>query len=121
MSQSSYNNIRKYAAFIFMVFTVLSGSSEGFDSDSYIKAGKKAFIDILASNKLFIQGEKVSVHQSAIRNSEQDNDSFREFVAANSENTSLNNIKTNAFPLTLQVYCLNNIILKNNIWKNALF
>ena len=120
MSRSSYN-IKKYAAFIFMMFTVLSGSSDRIDSDSFIKVGKKVFIDILTTNKLFIQEARVSISHSRIRSSVQYNEGFREFLDANVEDSSLNHIQVYIFPLTILVYYLNNIILKNNIWKNAVF
>lgn len=121
MSQGSYRNIKKYAAFIFMVFTVLSGSSDAIDSDSFIKVGKRAFIDILITNKLFVQDTRVSIRQSLIRSSEQNSESFREFLYTNVEDTSLIHIQVYIFPITILVFYLNNIIIRNNIWKNALF
>ncbi len=121
MSHNSYNNIKKYAAFIFMVFTVLSGSSDRIDNDTFIKVGKKAFVDILASNRLLIQDARVSMNQPGIRSSVQDNEDFREFLYTNVQNFSLNHIQVYILPLTIIIYYFNNVIQKNNIWKNAVF
>ncbi|HYF84363.1 MAG TPA: hypothetical protein VEB00_15190 [Clostridia bacterium] len=121
MSRDSYNNIKKYAAFIFMVFTVLSGSSDRIDSDNFVKIGKKAFIDILATNKLFIQDAKVSINEARIRKSEKDNEGFRDFMDINAEDSGLKHIQFYILPLIVLVYYLNNLILKNSIWKKAVF
>lgn len=121
MSQNSYNNIKKYAAFLFMVFTVLSGSSDNYDSDNFVKVGRKAFIDILASNRFFIQDAKASVSESRIRSSIRNNEGFREFLYTNVESISLNYIQVYMFPLAIIIYYLNNMIQKNGIWKNAVF
>jgi hypothetical protein len=121
MSHNNYNNIKKYAAFIFMVFAVLSGSSDRIDDSTFIKAGKKAFVDILASNRLLIQDAKFSLNQQRIRSSIQDNNDFREFLYTNVEKISLNHIQANIFLLIVTIYYFNNIIQKNNIWKNAVF
>lgn len=120
MSRNSYNNIKKYAAFIFMVFTVLSGSSDGADSENFAKLGRKAFIDILSTNRAFIQDAKVSIGQSHLRSSVNDDDSFRSFLDTDIENTSLNNIQAYIL-LIIPVYYFNNLILKNSIWKSAVF
>ncbi len=121
MSRNSYNNIKKYAAFIFMVFTVLSGSSDGIDSDSFAKIGKKAIIDILATNKLFIQDAKISINELRIKKSEKDNESFRDFLDINVDDSGLKHIEFYLLPLIVLVYYLNNLILKNSIWKRAVF
>ncbi|HYE83859.1 MAG TPA: hypothetical protein VEG39_17055 [Clostridia bacterium] len=121
MSQNSYNSIKKYAAFIFMVFTVLSGSSDSFDTDSLVKIGRKAFIDILASNKMFIQESRITVSQSHIRSSGSEDEGFRRFLDTNVEASSLNYFQSYAAPLIISVFYLNNLILKNNIWKSAVF
>lgn len=121
MSRNSYNSIKKYAAFIFMIFTVLSGSSDGLDSDSFVRVGRKAFIDILASNRLFIQDARVSSIQLRRGSSIKENEDFREFLDTYADNSRLNNIRIYVFPLIIIVLCVNNRILKNNIWKNAVF
>jgi hypothetical protein len=122
MSHNSYNNIKKYAAFIFMVFAVLSGSSDRIGSESYAGVGTKAFIDILASSRILIPDTRVSIGQIRVRLNERDNDGFREFVSLNSEEPDFSHIQLYVFPLVIIViYYLNNIIQKNNIWKNAVF
>ena len=121
MSRDSYNNIKKYAAFIFMVFTVLSGSSDRIDSDNFVKIGKKAFIDILATNKLFIQDIKVSINESRINKAEKSHEGFRNFLAINEDDSSLKHVEFYTLPLIVSVYYLNNLILKNSIWKSVLF
>lgn len=121
MSRSSYYNIKKYAAFIFMVFTVLSGSSDGFGSDSFFEAGRKTFIDILETNKLFIQESKVSINQWRVKSFVKGNEGFKEFLDINADDTGLNHIQVCILPLMILVYYANNLIFKNSIWKNALF
>ncbi|HYE11199.1 MAG TPA: hypothetical protein VEF53_13555 [Patescibacteria group bacterium] len=121
MSRDKYNNIKKYAAFIFMVFTVLSGSSDGIDSDNFVKIGKRAFIDILATNKLFIQDVKVSVSESRIKKSEKDHEGFRGLLAINVTDSAPKHVEFYILPLMVLTYYLNNLILKNSIWKSALF
>ncbi|MDD4504138.1 MAG: hypothetical protein PHS15_04845 [Clostridiaceae bacterium] len=121
MSRRSYNNIKKYAAFIFMVFTVLSGSSDGIDSDSFVKAGRKAFVDILAANKLFIQESKVSINQPRIKSSVKENEGFKDFLDINVDDSGLKHIQVYILPLLILVYYANNLIFKNSIWKSAVF
>ena len=121
MSRSSYNNVKKYAAFIFMVFAVLSGSSERFDSDSFVKVGRKAFIDILATNRQFIQDAKVSINQSRSRSYAKENEGFKDFLDINVDDSGLKRIQVYILPLLILVYYLNNLIFKNSIWKRAVF
>ena len=121
MAQNSYKNIKKYAAFVFMVFTVLSGSSEAIDSDSFIKLGRKAFIDILISNKLFAQDAKLLTSQSRIKIRENNNSAIREFVDADASASSIINIYVYILLLILLIFYMNDLILKNNIWKSAVF
>jgi len=113
MPHNSYNNIKKYAAFIFMVFTVISGSSELFDFDSIVKGGKKALIDILVEGRFIAQDERLPLSRAHIQSIIQNNEELREFLDA--ENIQV------CISLTILICCLNNIIMKNNIWKNAVF
>jgi hypothetical protein len=121
MSQNSYNSIKRYAAFIFMVFTVLSGSSDGIDSDNFVKIGKKAFIDILATNKLFIQDTRISVNESRIKKSVKNHEGFRDFLDINADASALKHVEFYVLPLLVLLYYPNNLILKNSIWKSAVF
>lgn len=121
MSRKSYNNIKKYAAFIFMVFTVLSGSSDGIDSGNFLKIGRKAFIDILSTNRSFIQDIRESSSQLRSRSAIKGNEGFREFLDTYAEDSHLNDIQAYIFPLIIFLYCINNLILKNSIWKSAVF
>lgn len=121
MSHSSYNNIKKYAAFIFMIFTVISGSSEKFDSESFAKVGRKAFVDILAVNRQFIQYTRVSINQSCIRSSIRENEGFGDLLDINVDDSGLKYIQVYILLLLIFFYYANNFILKNNIWKSALF
>lgn len=121
MSGKSYNNIKKYAAFIFMVFTVLSGSSDRVDSDNYVRLGKKALIDIIGTNKLFAQDLRISSSQLRSRTAIEDNDGLRAFLDTYGEDPYLNNIRVFIIPLIIFIICINNPLLKNDIWKNAVF
>lgn len=121
MSQNNYSNIKKYAAFLFMVFTVLSGSSDRFGSDSIANIGKKAFIDILATNRLFVQDAKVSINEVRIKKSQKNQEGFRNFLDINVNDSGLKHIEFYLLPLTVLVYYLNNLISKNSIWKSAVF
>ncbi len=121
MSNNSYNNIKRYAAFIFMVFTVLSGSSEGFDSASYVKISKKAFFDILASNKLLIQEAGAQTDQSDTESQYREKNGFRELPGAITEAAALKHVQSNMLPLFASVYIINDTALKNNIWKSTVF
>jgi|GEM_PF-846952 len=121
MSHSSYNNIKKYAAFIFMIFTVISGSSERLDSDNFVRAGRKAFINILATNRQFIQNTRVSINQSVIGNTTRQNERFKDYLDINVDDSGLKYIHVYISLLLIFVYYLNNFILKNGIWKNAVF
>jgi hypothetical protein len=121
MSQNGYNNIKKYAAFIFMVFTVLSGSSERVSSYDFVKVGKKAFIDILTTNKLFIQDSKASVNQLCIKSSAKGNQGFRDFLDTNVDSSGLNYIQADIIRIAVSENSINNAIIKNSIWKNAVF
>ncbi len=121
MSEKNYNSIKKYAAFIFMVFTVLSGSSGRIDSDNYVRLGKKALIDIIVTNKLFPQDMKISSSQLRSRTIIEDNDGLRVFLDTYGEDSHLNNILVFVIPLIIFIICINNPLLKNNIWKNAVF
>ena len=121
MSRNRYNNIKKYAAFIFMVFTVLSGSSDRIDSDSFVKVGRRAFIDILATNRLFTQDARISSSQLRNRSAAVGNEGLRAFLDANVEDSRLNDIQLYMFPLIIFIFYINNLILKNNIWKSAVF
>jgi hypothetical protein len=104
-----------------MVFTVLSGAPEGFYSDSIFKAGKKAFIYILSTNKLVLQDAGASISQQRIGSFVQDNGGFREFLDAYAENSSLTHVQVCILLLIICEYYLISIILKNNIWKSAVF
>lgn len=121
MSRDNYNNIKKYAAFIFMVFTVLSGSSDRIDSENFVKIGKKAFIDILATNKLFAQELKVSMNDSRIKKSERENESFRRFLDIDANNSGTKYIQIYLMLLIILLFYLNNAALKNNIWRRTVF
>jgi len=104
-----------------MVFTVLSGSSESFGNDSFVKVGRKAFIDIIATNRLFIRDTKASVSQLRSRSFVKENAGLRDYLNTNTEDSSLNYIQSYILPLIILVYFSNNLIFKNNIWKNAVF
>lgn len=121
MSLNNYKNIKKYAAFLFMVFTVLSGSSDNIDSDSYIRAGRKAFIDIFASNMFFAQDIRELSGQMQRGSTIRINQVFREYLDNFAENSHLNDIKVYIIPLAVFVFYINNLISKNNIWKSAVF
>lgn len=121
MSQKNYNNIKRYAAFLFMVFTVLSGSSEKYDAVSILRTGKIAFVDISAINKLFIQGMKASAGVSDIKDFTRSNESFRDFLDVNGETSVLKYFMLYMLPLALSVCSFNNSITQNNTWRSALF
>lgn len=121
MSRNSYNNIKKYAAFLFMIFTVLSGSSESFDSNSVLRTGKNAFIDILVINKLFIQGIKASISDSGIKKSVEDHKGFKDFLDINADTSNQKYVQGYILPLTVSAYCVNDSIAKNNTWQSTLF
>ena len=121
MSGKSYKNIKKYAAFIFMVFTVLSGSSDRIDSDNYVKVGKKALVDIIGTNKLFAQDLRVSASQLRSRTAIEDDEDLSVFLDTFGEDSHLNNIWVYTIPLIIFIICINNLLLKNSIWKNAVF
>lgn len=121
MSHDNYKNIKKYAAFLFMVFTVLSGSSDNLDSGSFAGAGRKAFIDIFATKVLFAQDIRESSGQLQRGSNIRINQVFREYLDNFAENSHLSDIKVYIIPLTFFVLCLNNLISKNNIWKSAVF
>lgn len=103
-----------------MVFTVLSGSSETIDSYSFARISRKAIIDIFAASGASIQDAKASIAQSRIVFSEDDEKSFRSFLDSDFEAPSLNFIQVYIL-LTAFVYYFNNMMLKNSIWKNAVF
>ncbi len=103
MPHNSYNNIKRYAAFIFMVFTVFSGSSEVFDSD----------INTFAVSRFVAQNARLSLSRTHIQSSVQNNESLRKYPEAE-------NIQA-CVSFTILICILNNIIMKNSIWKNALF
>jgi hypothetical protein len=121
MSHNSYNSIKKYAAFLFMVFTVLSGSSENFDSGNVIKVGKNAFVDILAINKLFIQGMKAPADNLGIKNLINGNEDFRNFLDIDADTSSVRCVQFYILLLVLTAAYLNNSIAKNNTWRSTLF
>lgn len=121
MSHNSCSNIKKYAAFIFMVFTVLSGSSENFDSGSVVKAGKNAFVDILAINKLFIQGMKAPADNLGIKNLISDNESLRNFLDINADTSTVKQVRFYILLLVLAAAYLNDSIARNNTWRSTLF
>jgi len=121
MSHNSYNNIKKYAAFIFMIFTVISGSPERLDSGSFVKPGRKAFIDILAANKQFIQNKRIAVNQSGITSTIEQNEGFIDFLNINVDDSGLKHLHIYILGLLIPVYYLNNSVLRNSIWKNAVF
>jgi len=121
MSGKSYNSIKKYAAFIFMVFTVLSGSYDKLEAGRPIKAAKDAFVDILVINKLIIQGIKASAADSETRSLIQEHQGFREFLDIDITAYYEKQLKIYVLPLIMAVLCLNNSIAQNNIWRNVLF
>jgi hypothetical protein len=121
MSQNSYNNIKKYAAFIFMVFTVLSGSSDKVGSDSFVPIGKKAFIEMLANSKLFIQDVKASSGTAELRASSKNQDDFKSFHDINLAGSSLKNIQIYILLIFVFGLFINNSIERNNTWKSAVF
>ncbi len=86
-----------------MVFTVISGSSEVFDSD----------INIVAASRFVAQNARFSLNRTHIQSSIQNNEGLRKFPDAE-------NIQT-CISFTILICSLNNIIMKNNIWKNAVF
>jgi hypothetical protein len=104
-----------------MVFAVLSSSSEGFDSNNYVKVGRKAFIDILATNRLFIQDSKASLNELFKTKFVKEDESFRSFLDINMNDISLEYIPVYILLFTVLGYCLNNFIRKNNIWRSAVF
>jgi hypothetical protein len=121
MSQNSYNNIKRYAAFVFMVFTVLSGSSEVADSDNFVKVGRKAFIDILSTSRLSLQDTRISTSQLRSRSAIEVNKDFREFLDTYAGDTHLSNVQVYVFPLIVFTFCISSVISQNNIWKSAVF
>lgn len=116
----SHNSIKKYAAFIFMFFTVLSGSSDSIDSDSIVKFGRKAIINIITTNKLMLQDIRITSGQLTNKSAE-DKEGLREFPDTYAEDSHLGNIQTYIFPLIIFILCINYLLLQNNIWKNAVF
>jgi len=116
----SHNSIKKYAAFIFMFFTVLSGSSDGIDSDSIVKFGRKAIINIITTNKLMLQDIRITSGQLTSK-AAADNEGLREFLDSYAEDSHLDNIRVYVFPLIVFVLCIDYLLLQNNIWKNAVF
>lgn len=121
MSLNNYKNIKKYAAFLFMVFTVMSGSSDNLDSNSYVRVSRKAFIDIFATNMLFARDTKEATGQLQRGSTIRINQVFREYLDSFAENSHLNDIKVYSIPLAVFVFYINNLISKNNIWKSAVF
>lgn len=121
MSQNSYNNIKKYAAFLFMFFTVLSGSSEDITPDNYARISRKALVDILATGRASLQDAKAAIGQQQYGYSENDNSSFRIFLDAIIDGQASSSIDTYIIPLTVFIYYSNNILHKNNLWKNTVF
>lgn len=120
MLDNNYKNLKRYAAFLFMVFTVLSGSSERLDSDSIAKLGRKAIIDIITTNKLLLQDIRISTGQ-LVKKTVTDNEGFREFLDSWTETTVSYGIRALVMPLILFPICVNYLLLQKNIWKNALF
>ena len=104
-----------------MVFTVLSGSSERINPDSFVEAGRKAFIGILAANKLFIQEANISANQLRIRDTIGQSEGFKDFLIINMDDSDLKYIQVYVLLLLILIYYLNDLIYKNNIWKSAVF
>ncbi len=120
MMYSNYKNLKRYAAFLFMVFTVLSGSSERLDTDSIVQLGRKTIIDIISTNKLLLQDIRVSSDQ-LVKKNVTNNESFREFLDNWTENTVSYSISALVMLLILLPICINYLLLQKNIWKNAVF
>lgn len=121
MPQSSYNGIKKYAAFLFMVFTVLSGSSDGFDADSCVKAGRKAFIDIFASNILSIQDSRITINKPEAGDSGSRAEGLRDLLDTCMEASGPEYIQVCSATPVIPVFYPADLISRNNIWKSAVF
>jgi len=120
MLNDNYKNLKKYAAFLFMVFTVLSGSSDRLDSGSTARLGRKAIIDIITTNKLLLQDIRISSGQLAKKSAE-NSESFREFLDSWTENSVPYSISAIILLFVLLPICINYLLLQKNVWKNAVF
>lgn len=120
MLNNNYKNLKRYAAFLFMVFTVLSGSSEKLDSDSIVQLGRKTIIDIISTNKLLLQDIRISSGQ-LVKKNVANNESFRDFLDNWTENTVSYSINVIVMLLILLPICINYLLLQKNIWENAVF
>jgi len=121
MLQNSYNNIKKYMTFIFFVFTVLSGSSDRFAPEGFVKTGGEEFADLLAAREMYIQNAELSPDSSNLAGKVSKNDDMRELSAVNAEALGLDYEQLCKLLPMPQVCCINNPIVKNSIWKSAVF
>lgn len=121
MSRNGYNSIKKYAAFLFVVFTVLSGSTESYSSDILFKAGKNIFYGMHAADKLFIQDVKASVRSLDAEDPAENNEGCIDFYAINNNDQDVNYIQIHSMPLRLPEYNYKDSITENNIWRCTLF
>lgn len=120
MLNKNYKNLKRYAAFLFMVFTMLSGTSERLDSDSIVQLGRRTIIDIITTNKLLLQDIRISSGQ-LVKRTVTNNESFREFLDSWAENTVSYGISALVILLILLPIYINYLLLQKNIWKNAVF
>lgn len=120
MLHNNYKNIRKYAAFIFMFFTVLSGSSDGIDPESIARLGRKALVDIIITNRLMMQDTRITIGQPESK-SEADNKGLRQFLDILAEYSAMEYIIAVVAVAVISDTGINYLLQQKNIWKNAVF
>jgi hypothetical protein len=121
MSRNGYYSIKKYAAFLFVVFTVLSGSTESYSSDILLKAGKNIFHGMNTADKLFTQSIKASIRSLDAEDPTENNEDCIGFYAININVQDVKYIQIHSMPLRLQEYNFNDSITINNTWRCTLF
>lgn len=115
-----YSNINKYFAFVFVVFTVLSGVSENQTQVGAVSAKVSGLPYFLRINQLLTQNI-IKIKVQHLLNKQNPFIAYLQTILTEREDVDFYKAGLLFGSLYFFVCYLNGILVQNNIWRNAVF
>lgn len=122
MDTKKYKNLKRYAAFLFMLFTVCSGSQEDMNVHSTAKSLRGAVVYALRLQGMLAQGIQGIKAEESSEGSRFDFSGFNDISGESRfDSEAFGFQQTVIFAVSLLVLALNDWMARNSIWRRMVF
>lgn len=121
MDIKKYKNLKRYAAFLFMLFAVCSGSQDDLNIQGTAKSLRGAAVYALRLQGILVQGiQSIKAEESSER-SRFDFSGLNDIAGESRLNITVGFYQTAIFSISLFILALNDWMVRNGIWRRMVF